>query len=566
VLRWIAHRLQRRPTLAQQLRSPKSLKKYLEGLSALKPEHALRAVSGIFEEVPSLKLPSAQLIEALDACDHYAQRLCLVLTDELMENLPKQMVREPIWNTLLSYHRAREKGYRACLLRLETTLPGNEQAYTTSVIFACRAANALARRCVLLGMTYADPGHEVWWQIAQLGAECRVAARSVALTTLYASDVDQTSLEREYLAILLFQSAPIGNLLPTQHHALDLLLRQHAQHFELRDRFDAEARPFVIESHVDARPTRWLPGRKERPGMRFFGPGFAGTEILRERDRAESARRVPHFVQASGITLPLYRELLERVIQHWSLAPPARRHRRHSSQGQVLVGRDLAHVHRLLTFSEMARSGRSLQRASESDYAVESILRSRELPQRASLTAPPTSVSATEALNNLKTYEDALGRDATAAWTLVDASNEGIGAEAITRGPRLTVGLLVAYRDPESIEWKLATIRRLNRGDAGRIRVGLATMEGRPYPVRLSLDRATPAPETVSGPALHYEVIKLVAAATYLLVPPGVFGPGWRYTLTEQRRWDLIEVDSNVESGLDFDRAQIRLVQSSKAA
>ncbi|RPI44634.1 MAG: hypothetical protein EHM59_12305 [Betaproteobacteria bacterium] len=567
MLRWIAARFNRGHPLARQLRSPKVLQRFIDGLRAREPLAALRAITAVFDAIPALGLEASRLRAALDACDQYAQRLCLVLTDGLLENLPKQIVSEPAWNTLLDYYRARERGYREILANLQTTLPGNEEAYAASVIMACRAANALSKRCVLLGMTYADPGQETWTRIGQLADECRVAARSVALTALYDDGLEQTSLERELLVTLMFQAAPIANLLPTQHRALDLLLRQHAQHFEIRNRFDATARPFVIESSANCKPARWLPGRKELSTMRFFGPGFAGSEILRDRDRLESTRKVPYFVEASRITVPLFRDLLDRLIDHWSLAPPARQHRRESSAGTILVARDLAHIHRLIGFSELARAGHSLTEHDASQYAVDAILRAREMPARSAPTTPSAEPSPAQALENLQSYEHALGDDATEPWTLVDSSNEGVGAESIVRGRRLTVGLLIAFRHPDSIDWKLATIRRLTRGNAARVRIGLETMDGRPHPVRLSLDRAMPAVTTVAGPALHYDAIKQTAgSATYLLVPPGVFGPGWRYTLAEKRRWDLIEVKPQIQSELDFERAEYSIVPTSMAA
>ena len=566
MLGWISNKLGRDHELERQLRSPKALQKYMAALSVQRPDQALRVISALFDSAASLQLPAARLVEVLDTCDHYAQPLCLVLYDSLLENPPKQVISEPTWNTLCTYYRARERGYRACLPKLETTLPGNEHSYTTAVIFACRAANALAKRCMLLGMTYADPAEEVWTQLAAMVADCRVAAQALALTKLYTEDIEQTSLQRELLVTLLFQAAPIANLLPAQHHALDLLLRRHAQHFEMRDRYDREARPFVLENATHCRPARWLPGRREHAGLKFIGPGFAGTELLRERERASSTRRVPHFVESSGSTFTLYRDLLDRLIEHWSLAPPARRHPRESRAGKIVVARDLAHIHRLLGFSELARSGHSLTGEHRSEYALENILRDREAAHRTPLAMPPPLPTAAAALASLDSFEQALGTDATAAWTLVDSSEEGLGAETVIRGPRLTVGLLIAFRQSDGIDWQLATIRRLSRGDGGRIRVGLATMEGRPWPVRLSLDRAASPAEPSLGPALHYDAIKLVAGTTELLVPPGILGPGWRCRLTEQRRWDLIEVNPKSESGLDFERARYSVVQGFKAA
>jgi hypothetical protein len=69
-----------------------------------------------------------------------------------------------------------------------------------------------------------------------------------------------------------------------------------------------------------------------------------------------------------------------------------------------------------------------------------------------------------------------------------------------------------------------------------------------------------------SGPALHYDAIKLSGEPSSLLLPPGVFDPSWRYTLTVGHRWDFVRMQRCIECGLDFEQVAFETVKAQQAA
>ncbi|MCC6534095.1 MAG: hypothetical protein IT531_16220 [Burkholderiales bacterium] len=562
MLKWIASKLKPDAALSARLRSPKTLQAFVEALCAQMPGEILASVSSVFYQASTLSLDPAELVRALDVLDAGAQHPHATLLGQLVDNSPRQVLAEPVWNALYEYHRARHAGYSTALALLAAKAPAGEHARDAAVM-ACRAMNALGRQVLLLRMRYQEPALDLTASMASLAAVSQTDARAVALVPLYPDGANATSVEREYLAALLLQVAPAANWLPAQQHALYLWLRRHAHHFQMMDRYDALARPFVLERGQHAKPERWLEGRALRPGMRFFGPGLSHAELRAEREQASGSRAVPDWIEPSQVSPALYRELLDALAAQWSSAPPSRRHRRDPGKGDILVAHDLAHIRRLVAFSEMARTGRSLDYDRFSAYALNSMLKARDAGELRS----PTSlaeVAPAEALHNLVTYERAL-EQATETWKLLDMSDEGLGIEAAGAGAWLSIGMLIAYRQPESVAWALAMVRRLSRGRGETLRLGLHKLKGRAYAARLTVDTAKAGRGSSEAP-LQYDAIRLASAVPCLIVPPGIFSPSWRYSVSAGKRWDCIQVQRCVDCGLDFERIEYALIETPRAA
>jgi hypothetical protein len=115
----------------------------------------------------------------------------------------------------------------------------------------------------------------------------------------------QSSIEREQLIALLFDVAPIGNFLPTQMAALDLLLRRFASHYQFSDHYH-ETAPFVVDPSRSQSAQRWLRGLTLRQGHRFFGVGPAYTQIAALRKQANETGRVPAWLAVSRLDISGY--------------------------------------------------------------------------------------------------------------------------------------------------------------------------------------------------------------------------------------------------------------------
>ena len=234
------------------------------------------------------------------------------------------------------------------------------------------------------------------------------------------------------------------------------------------------------------------------------------------------------------------------------------------SNGSALVPH-FSQIRRLIGFSELACTGRSLEYDRFSAYAINGMVRGHN---EAQLRGPAEqAVSAEDALRNLETFERALEGGTTEVWKVVDASADGLGAEVTGKGAWAKAGMLLAYRLPESPHWNMAVVRRLTRQANDTLRVGMRKLPGIAHGARVSVnDPRQPGAGKGSGPTLNYDAIKLAGEHPTLLLPPGVFDPAWRYTLTVGHRWDFVRMQQCTECGLDFEQAAFETLKAQQAA
>lgn len=551
--------------LDRELATQRALRRFIEGLPAAPPDALLQAVAAVFEAAPELGVAPAARLQALCELDEFARPSCRVLAERLFDNSPKQALCDAQWQRLHQYHRALDIGYRAAIDAIDPR-GGDSELRARVALAACRAMHAMAHCHVLLRMRYREPAATSWQTIERLLATSRAHSVANALLALYPDETDETTLEREYLLAAAFETAPNATLLPAQVRAVDLILRRHADELRLGETFDAALMPFALDRAGDLRPRRWLKGLACRPGMRFFGLGQAYAHIIAERSRAASARTTPEWLAPSRLSVERYRDLLEALTSQWALEPPARRQRREPTAGEVRIAHDFTLIRRLIGFGELARTGRSLEYDRFSAYGINGMVRGHHDAQLRAPTEART-LSTEEALHNLETFERALEPGTTEIWKITDTSESGLGAEAMGTSIWVKPGMLIASRSPANAQWALSVVRRVNRAADGALRVGLCKLAGSPRAVRVTVnDGKQTAGAAPTAPTLHYDAIMLAADEPSLLLPPGVFDPVWRYTLTIGNRREFIRMHRCSECGFDFERIDYAIVPAQQAA
>ncbi|MGH8665975.1 MAG: hypothetical protein ACREUX_17075 [Burkholderiales bacterium] len=562
---WIVGRRKPRHALDRELSTPPALRRFIAGLATGTPEASLQAVAAVFEAARELGIAPVARLQALSALDEFARSSCRVLAGRLLDDSPRQVLCEGVWQHQFQYYRALDAGYTAAIEAFDAGACDSAM-HAQIALAACRAMQAMAKCNMLLRMRYREPSAASWQRIERLLVLATARSAASALLALYPDEPGESALVREYLIAATSETVPNANLLPAQIHGADLLLRRHAAEFRLGESFDALAMPFALDPARDARPMRWLDGLAIRPGMRFFGLGQTYAHILAERERAERTRSTPQWLAPSRLSAERYRELLDALAAQWAPEPPARRHRREPAAGEILVAHDFPLIRRLIGFGELARTGRSLEYDRFSAYDINGMVRGHNDVQLRGPTETRT-VSAEEALRNLETFERALEPGAIELWRIADTSDTGLGAEATGTITWLKPGLLIAYRSPDSAQWALAAVRRLNRVTEGALRVGMYKLSGSAQGARVALNDPRQVPRsTPAAPALHYDAIMLAGDEPSLLLPPGIFDPAWRYTLTVGNRWDFIRMRRCTECGLDFERIDYTIVRAQQAA
>jgi hypothetical protein len=566
MLNWLADRFSPAQQGGSALVSRKAVGTLIARVDAEAPEPAVKALANQIENLSRKVLATPNGCRALKQLDEFAQRPATELWDSLLADSRGRSVSETAWSTLTHYYRVVRMGYRHCLENYSASEKISKRDLSDATIIACRAMMALARSMLLLRTRYYNPTPEIWSQISNLvdWTEQRGIATTQALP--YPGTVLDTTVERELLTALLIQVAPTGNLLPGQIYALDRLLRIYVSYYRFSDSYDEQARPFAYEPASTTAPQRWLKGMKERPGFRFFGAGGAYVELCNARDQADATRSLPDWLGSIHCSSEDYRELLDRLVAQWSTQPPRRRQRRDICDGEILVAHDWGDIRLLVRFSELARSGRSFSYDTTNIYRISGSLQSSSSDMLRDPRSEQT-FDTEEALRNLITFEDSIDHQASERWILNDTSEAGLGATAASIPAWVRVGMVVAFRHSDGIDWQFAMVRRMNCAEDGRLTIGMTRISGAVRSARLRVSPgAIDRKASGTDPTIVYDALMLGEGVSTLLLPIGAFDQSWKYTLSCGDQKSVVKMQRPLERGLNFERIEIAPLEAARAA
>lgn len=531
VFDWLNQKLKRAP--AEELHflaADEGIEEFQAGLPQSQPGAVLAQICDALDSALGANLDQKVFRRALRALDKGAQIQVGELTHMLFRDARGDQVSEGSWVALNMYLNRMPAFYRHALDQLPTTAKWDDEDREYALLMACRAMRLMVGRKKLLHFAYRSVDPELWGHINRVYARSKVFGIQRTQTEAYAGQGETSSVHSEYVVGLLFETAPLGGLLPTQMECLDLLLRSHAAHIASSDK-PSEERPFYIDSSKNQPPQRWLEGLGARANLLFFGPGRAYSMIESLRTSAEQALELPDWAVPSNCDLRGYRELLDRLCDHWSTKPPQRRHRRNSTAAEALVVHGFTQVRRMVAVSEAAHSGDNFEgftadRLMDEKYFSKIRFGSVNPDQTAKgkKAAAAPKLTPREILEKLETRGD---KALMQRWILLDTSDSGIGVLVPGRAAWARLGVIVGYRLAETLDWEVSIVRRLGRNAENKITVGLERLAGRPkstraVPVKGPLPQNWEAGATVDETAL--EAIVIAGPASLMVLPPGRYG------------------------------------------
>jgi hypothetical protein len=177
------------------------------------------------------------------------------------------------------------------------------------------------------------------------------------------------------------------------------------------------------------------------------------------------------------------------------------------------------------------------------------------------------AVNTEEALGNLVSFEETLDHQATERWTLNDTSAVGLGATAESIPAWVRVGMLVAYRHSDGVDWQFAMVRRMNCAEDGRLTIGMTRIIGKVRSARLRVSAgATSRGANATDPTIVYDALMLGEGASTLLLPIGAFDQSWKYTLSCGDHKSVVKMRRALERGLNFEGVEIAPIEAARAA
>ena len=304
--------------------------------------------------------------------------------------------------------------------------------------------------------------HERWipakWQevhhLFRCAQELRLDRVAASLDAANGS-AEQMTVEREYIYVLLLQHAHSGNLSPAQVDWVAGQARACCSKLLLASQPGA-AGSFVVDLEGRGGLAR-RSGREAGPALRYLDL----TPLAKELEAASATRRDPADADRPE-TSPLARERADVLRSAYSaIAPaPATDQRRDPREPCLIAARvhlGLAHIHQL----RRDRSGS----AEDGGNVIE--LHAVGHP----------------ALRRPATHPDAAAGGAPAehtSWQIRDRSVSGL--RIVARGATaqaLSIGALAAIRQSDLSRWRLAVVRRINRGSDAAVEFGVSLIAER---------------------------------------------------------------------------------------
>ncbi|MCC6534441.1 MAG: hypothetical protein IT531_17960 [Burkholderiales bacterium] len=562
MFKWLAKQFTQADDDPDSLGSERGLDNFIAALPVTLPARTIEAIGEQFEHAAALQIEASRLRRALKRLDERAQEPLAQVWLDLFEDERGRRISDGAWLALARYYRNLHTGYRVCLDALAARAPQGEAERSDTVVIGCRAMTALGRYKSLLRLRYRDVEPSYWEHAIGLASSSEGAGTGT-LIELYPHGGYQTSVEREFLIALLFEAAPIANLLPAQMAALDLVLRRFATHYQFSESY-RESTPFVLDPGRDPIVRRWLKGLRPRPGQRFFGAAGAYAQLGALRKQALASAAVPDWLAPARLDSDAYRSLLHLVIAHWSVEPPQRQHRRDRTEGEVLATHGVGQVRRMIAASEFAKAGGQLSYEENTPYDHKLFGKLRfgsvgDTGEDAGRAQP-----AATAMETLQKFELEGDRQMTERWAITDISETGLGAFAQAHGGWARIGMLVGYRRLDSLEWQTAVLRRLSRTAQGRLSIGLQTIPADAACARLRIGSGDAGNTwvAVAGTAdIYHDAILLRGeGAPSLLLDQGAFAGPIECMISFEKRWRRARLEGVLERGYDYERVEITLL------
>ena len=335
------------------------------------------------------------------------------------------------WQFSHTYWQLLVAAYLDCIARYRAAEKEEDAIRPQLPMIYGRLVNALAAELKWKQFRYGPIDPEFWKILGGIylaAVQAKVAQKPMQLFP----GGDETTIEAEYLKVLVFSAASMSSLQPLEIEVAERFIAYFLPFFSLI----RELRPenvYWVDASKALPPTRLAKLPEITPTLRFFNGTRAVEAVEKTIQQIRGEGRVP-----PGINLGAQYEInsvipvLEHLALCWAPKPPMRSNARHRIKSPLTVAGGLAAVHQRL-------SGRTS------------------------------------------------GKEGGDLWTVDDVSLGGLSAQVAGPGQAsqewVRIGALVGMRPDGGENWLLGIVRRYVRGGANQGSVGIETVSKVPRAV-----------------------------------------------------------------------------------
>ncbi|MDP2132649.1 MAG: hypothetical protein Q8J99_03480 [Sulfuritalea sp.] len=415
---------------AHPLADPREAKRVLAEIASREPLSAVEEATGWLESIPA------------DGEFKLAQRLDLVLRlDEAAAAQARRLGRDypslnagsraqetRCWDLGHGYWQLLAAAYFDCMTRHRAGEKDADAIRPQLPLLYGRLINALEAQLKWVQFRYGPIAPEFWTRLGGIYLAAVSARLEQKPLQLYQGGAE-TTIEAEYLKVLLFQATSMDNLKPLEIEIAERFILYFLPFFSLV----REVRPeniYWVDAAKPLPPTRLAKLPEVTPTLRFFNGTRAVEVVTKTIEQIRNEGRVP-----PGINLGAQYEaatvipVLEHLAMYWASKPPMRSNARRRINSPLKVVHGLAAIHRHLSGAGATVNG------------VES-------------------------------------------WVVDDVSLGGLGAHAaVSRRDWIRIGALVSVQPEGGDNWLIGVIRRYVRTGPSQDSIGIETISKTPRAV-----------------------------------------------------------------------------------
>lgn len=435
--------------------------------------------------------------------DAGAAHVAALLGQYLASGRENQAAREAAWKPLIQYQARLTHALGQAARRLLTasyedaSLLGEAEVCTARALHSCRM---LAKICLV---HYAGVPKSLWRLAYALHAGAEEIGSAASPVKADADPKKVTTVEQEFLRLLMLQVSAPDMLAPEQIEVADRALEQVGDGFTLRAPGAAD-NPFCFDPQGDAPPQR-ASATQQAPtaSARYFGPGMGFDALARIHKQLAAARMEDIKVFGTDVSPRAQLGAVQHLLAFWQAKSPYTPPARTPASGGLQVVHRYAQIWKQLNDAQHGKGELSL--ADPDDVA----------PQ------PPET------------------------WTLHEAADSELGATfAQTLGGWAKCGVVLGVTAQDRGECWVGVIRRMHRTPGGEARADIAILSRTPRTLSLREVREKGEDSVVSEAASRQFAFGTVRA---VILSDGAEGASARTLLLPAENWKAGRVYETME-------------------
>jgi len=331
------------------------------------------------------------------------------------------------WELCHGYWRQLAEAYLDCVERYRGAEKDAESVRGQLPMLYARIINALASQLKWEQFRYGPVEREFWMTLGGTYLAAVEAKAAQKPLQMYAG-IAETTIEAEYLKVLVFQATSMDKLQPLEIELAERFVAYFLPFFSLIQ----ELRPenvYWVDAAKALPPTRLAKIPEVTPTLRFFNGTRALEAVGKTIEQIRSDARVPPGINLGAqYDVETVIPVLEHLKMCWAPKPPMRSNARRRIHSPLKVVHGLAAVH-----SSLMGLG-----------------------------------SGTEDMEE---------------WTVDDVSLGGLGAQTTSRNDWIRIGALVGLQPDGGENWIVGVVRRYVRTGPNQGSVGIETVSKTPQAV-----------------------------------------------------------------------------------